>query len=167
MDPESHPSYSMYYDAVDTESLPFNQGPATSAHREKSTFLALPMKRNSIAMKIGLIPKWTSQLKEFISKSLPASNTPDLAVAIETGFLDFKKALFPIICTIQPDDLAQKDTSGSDIYSAPALGDSVKQFLNHIELILPTEDQWQKMNNLRIHAGSPEASEEGLSKLAW
>ena len=116
--------------------LPFNKGPLNNAHHEKSTFLSIPFKRNSF-LKSSL----ADQIKEFFAKS-----------TIENDhIIDFKKVLMPFITTSDPN---------------VDITDSLKQFLNHVELLLPTENQWHQLRKLRIHAGSPEASESGLDKIS-
>lgn len=123
-------------DCKDPLDLPFNKGPLTNAHHEKSTFLSIPFKRNSF-LKTSL----AVQIKEFFVKP---------TVELDPT-LDFKKVLMPII--ISSDRSLEKT-------------DSLKQFFNHVELILPTENQWHQLRNLRIHAGSPEVSKSGLDKIA-
>jgi ABC-type phosphate/phosphonate transport system substrate-binding protein len=120
----------------DALELPFNKGPLTNVHHESSTFLSIPFKRNSF-LKSSL----ADQIKEFFIK-------PNAEIA---PILDFKKVLMPIIVS---SDLNLDMT------------DSLRQFFNHVELILPTENQWHILRNLRIHAGSPEASKSGLEKIA-
>lgn len=120
----------------DAQELPFNKGPLTNVHHEKSTFLSIPFKRNSF-LKSSL----ADQIKEFFIK--PSAEIDPI--------LDFKKVLMPIIVS-------------SD--QSLEMTDSQRQFFNHVELMLPTENQWHLLRTLRIHAGSPEVSKAGLEKIA-
>ena len=57
----------------------------------------------------------------------------------EEHYIDFKKSLLPLIQSSESDDL--KST------------------------LMPTEAQWYQLNQLRIHAGAPERSEDGVERL--
>ena len=119
-----------------SQDLPFNKGPISNAHHEKSTFLSIPFKRNSF-LKSSL----ADQIKEFFVKA-----------AIESDpIIDFKKILMPIITQSAP---------------CTQMTDSLLQFFNHIELVLPTENQWHQLRTLRIHAGSPEVSKSGQERIS-
>jgi hypothetical protein len=120
----------------DALELPFNKGPLTNVHQECSTFLSIPFKRNSF-LKSSL----TDQIKGLFMKP-----TVDI-----DPILDFKKVLMPMIVSC--------DTNLD-------MTDSLRQFFNHVELVLPTENQWHILRNLRIHAGSPEVAKSGLEKIA-
>ena len=39
------------------------------------------------------------------------------------------------------------------------------QLLKTTTVLLPTDSQWYQLNQLRIHAGAPERSEEGIERL--
>lgn len=160
MEPNSQLSYAVVYNAADAESLAFNQNTVSGAHQEKPTFLSLPIKRNSLAMKTATLSKLTTGVKDFIVKSFNRSEKP-IEVKPTNGIVDFKATLLPIICHLTPEDLKL-----SNALAAMELDGSIKRFLNHVELMLPSDSQWSNLNSLRIHAGSPDRSSEGVEKIA-
>ena len=167
MDPEAHPSYSHLYDVKNAEAFPFNQGTVSCAHQEKTTFLALSIKRNSLAMRTPLLEKVAASLSSLFAKPAMTEliNAADKSGKAKMDLVDFKKTLMPLICTIGQDDLLTRPTIGLNL-SAKYMGDSLKRFLSHVELVLPSESQWETLNLLRIHAGSPERSAAGIDKIA-
>jgi hypothetical protein len=118
-------------------------------------------------MKTPLLEKVTTSLSSLFAK--PAvnelENLADKTGKAKVDLVDFKKTLMPLICTIGPEDLLAKPTVGLNL-SAKYMGDSLKRFLSHVELVLPSESQWETLNLLRIHAGSPERSAAGIDKIA-
>ncbi|KAJ3119504.1 hypothetical protein HK100_000288, partial [Physocladia obscura] len=111
------------------------------------------------------------------SASPVSRNTQDLES--ESLALDFKRHLIPILIRTPPRNEIDAITTPevpvlqlnlttnanqsrqlrkAPIYSVP---EQKRAVLN-----LPSSSQWANLNALRVHAGSPERSEEGIEKLA-
>ena len=151
MDRQTINSYYVCYDIKDSRDLAFNQGPTEKSHLEKSTFFAIPFKQNSFSIKKSI----SDQVKAIFEQSfLKKDNSKD-----DGRIIDFKAALMPLITNIDVDAI---NYTNQEVQNS----NSVKQFLNHVKLFLPTENQWQELKALRIHAGSPEISSRGLENLS-
>lgn len=156
-----------YYDSIDTNALPFNERPESTENTESMCFLALPLKLNH-----QLPPKKEkSQKLAFFAKN--SSET----LTISNEFLDFKAVLLPPML-MSINSIVNKNTidNSSLGYETPvhlleaALDDtqsisdnlSRQQILKTAMMLLPTESQWYTLNKLRVHAGAPELTQEGI-----
>ena len=166
----THHSYKEFHEAKDSEKLPFNLDPPRLIG-EKSDFLSLPIKRNA--------KLFGSAKKEF--KLQDIYKDPRKVVPEEEGaYLSFEKALTRHIDEITNEDSSkihrilsssQNMTESDEYYMDIKTLRPNHNLLNRKEddLVLahyPSSTQWALMDQLRIHAGRPERSENGITMLA-
>ena len=153
-----HHSYKEFYDAKVPEKLPFNQTPPRLAG-EKSDFVSLPVKCNSPMQR---------NKKEFTLSDL--YRDPRKAVPIDDdSCLSFEKAIRKYMSnTVVEEEMKSTLNCNEPISSGthtipgtgiPRIEDS--PMLGHF----PSSSQWTILDQLRIHAGSPERSENGIAML--
>jgi hypothetical protein len=104
---------------------------------EGSGFLSLPTKRNCV-----LKDNQAGMMSAVISS----------AVGEEPGYLNFKQHLMTYIVKCMAPDFGSLEESHNE--------DPVVQ-----KSLLPNDQQWYSLNQLRIHAGAPERSEQGIYRL--
>ena len=71
----------------------------------------------------------------------------------EVGYLDFKKYLLKSILKATAPDFSSSQSS-----AIPTNGGLASS-------LVPTDQQWYGLNQLRIHAGAPERTEKGIERL--
>ena len=144
-----HHSYKEFYDAKDPEKLPFNQTPSRLAG-EKSDFISLPVKCNSPMQR---------NKKEFTLSDL--YRDPRKAAPIDDdSCLSFEKAIRKYMTnTVVEEEIISSSTHAIPGTGKPRVEDSPT--LGHF----PSSSQWTTLDQLRIHAGSPERSENGITML--
>jgi hypothetical protein len=116
---------------------------ATSCnHGEGSSFLSLPTKRN-----VG-----------FHEPRVPTNNQSQHTI------VDFKSKLLPrIIAVCQPPSSGQPP-SIAGARETGVVSASQEDLIRKGPLV-PSEQQWYTLNQLRIHAGAPERTERGINRL--
>ena len=164
-----HHSFKEFYETQDSGKLPFNQDPPRLIG-EKSDFISLPIKRNA--------KMFGAAKKEFKLKDIyrdPRKTLPDN----EGSYLSFEKALLRHMNSMNEESnakisnlitLSKHEAEGEDYYMEMASLRPNQKLLNSKEedLILshfPTPNQWRALDQLRVHAGRPERSKNGISML--
>ncbi|KAJ3394146.1 Conserved oligomeric Golgi complex subunit [Lobulomyces angularis] len=165
---------SYFFDTIDNQDIALNE----SLHSGRvlsttSTFLDIPLKRNSL-----IPPNLASNKEKFniLTKSITSKitnsiininnnqensgtqNNQNVTDINSKGeyYLDFKKILSPLILNKEDSDLGAKFGLESE---------KGKKYNNSNNINYPTDEQWYQLNQLRIHAGAPERSEEGIERL--
>ncbi|KAJ3223164.1 Conserved oligomeric Golgi complex subunit [Clydaea vesicula] len=165
---------SYFFDTIDNQDIALNE----SLHSGRvlsttSTFLDIPLKRNSL-----IPPNLASNKEKFniLTKSITSKitnsiininnnqensgtqNNQNVTDINSKGeyYLDFKKILSPLILNKEDFDLGAKFGLESE---------KGKKYNNSNNINYPTDEQWYQLNQLRIHAGAPERSEEGIERL--
>jgi hypothetical protein len=179
MEDNHHHSFTEFYGVKNPEALPYNTTPEnTKGVGEKSTFIGLPVKHNARTIINGKIAgAKNSFMKLFQAPDLEASlEEAKIDPSIKYYFLNYEKALMPYLVVnsaIQTQKtlkilLEHEEKLKLEDYYVE-LGDYSKAKRDPDNLILshfPSDTQWYKINQLRIHAGSPERSFAGIEKLA-
>ena len=191
MNGESHHSFKELFETKSAQELPFNQAVdhAAGGAGEFSTFISIPIKRNA-----RTVPN--SSIKNVFKTLLLNSSSNHSEYAQQEGnlqdfrfaFLDFKAALLPHIdgprgsrvnhdLHLEQNDAknnsqssGEKDQFGLEEYYFPNADSDAILLQEETPSLhfthLPTPSQWYIMNQLRIHAGTPERSMAGIDKLA-
>ncbi|KAJ3269210.1 bck1-like resistance to osmotic shock [Terramyces sp. JEL0728] len=174
-----HHSFKELYEAINPADLPFNHEPDyNDGAGEATTFIALPVKRN--ARKIGNQAK-----KSLIATLKLAVTNPNLIDEQDQyTYLDYEKALMPYILSTTADDSAKtlkillehEEKLKLDDYYVDSINATIQHtkeelknrtYDNHLVLSnIPQKTQWYSLNQLRVHAGSPERSASGINRLA-
>lgn len=128
---------------------------ATSCnHGEGSSFLSLPTKRN-----VGFHEPRTGGHTQTGGGSATQSALP----------VDFKSKLLPrIIAACQPpvpNQQQQPPSSHISAATANSMSPNSQEDLIRKGPLVPSEQQWYTLNQLRIHAGAPERTERGVNRL--
>ncbi|KAJ3301565.1 pH-response regulator protein palA/rim20 [Kappamyces sp. JEL0829] len=173
-----HHSFKELYHCSQPESLPFNQAtdqPVGGAG-EVSTFVSLPIKRNARTVPNSALYPIQNALKQLLNPSAAHEQYRSLGSQLENGkreegfryaFLNFETALMPHIEGSHAS--MNKKTTIDDYYSdrsVIASQASLAALPNLHFAHFPTPSQWYLVNQLRIHAGAPERSADGIEKLA-
>lgn len=151
---QSH-AFKEFQEIQDATKLPFNDSPdRTKGGGAASTFLAMETKRNAKLLK---------------AKSVSAL---DYKYEKMYTWLDFEKALGPYILgnsyrtandtkMLIEKQFSISGTNNGTQVAQKSSDNEAKLFKMH----WPSPAQWYQLNQLRIHAGTPERSMEGISKL--
>lgn len=177
----AHPSYSTFYETTETSALPFNEGNDATSTTETSCFLAPSVKVN-YASELASNTERKGKLAS-IAKALHLKNDNLNIKVVSDDFLDFKKILLPpmlmavnSIAYKNNSDLFDNSMSEVDLMNtlkaiqenqgASFKNDSSRYGLFKLAMdLLPSESQWYRFNQLRMHSGRPERSDEGIEKL--
>ncbi len=117
---------------------------------EGSSFLAIPTKRNHQPAESSKQPS---------AAAASASNNSSQISSAES-FLDFKASLSPLIWKASAPSQHLSQHQSDNACEAGQLNVGMLK-----SPLMPTEQQWYQLNQLRIHAGAPERSERGIEKL--
>ncbi|KAJ3361920.1 pH-response regulator protein palA/rim20 [Kappamyces sp. JEL0680] len=170
-----HHSFKELYHCSQPESLPFNQAtdqPVGGAG-EVSTFVSLPIKRNARTVPNSALYPIQNAFKQLLNPSAAHEQYRSLGSQLENGkreegfryaFLNFETALMPHIEGSHAS--MNKKTTIDDYYSDRSVIASQASLPNLHFAHFPTPSQWYLVNQLRIHAGAPERSADGIEKLA-
>jgi hypothetical protein len=164
-------SFNTFYDTLDTNALPFNDRPDASSNSEASCFLAPPVKTNTTVTEphAPTVAKIATQKLSLFAKALQGQEKEEEEKPAVLSYVDFKAALLPSMLNCI-NDLANNDfgvleeEAANDDMSI-ASDASRQQLLKTALTLLPGESQWYQLNQLRIHAGGPERSDEGAEQL--
>lgn len=136
-------SIPMFLDKINSIGSPVVGNQVTG---EGSSFLAIPTKRNNQPQS-GSNSVATNLLSAASGRRKSIDGQKDQKSA-SLQYLDFKQALLPtILSAATPTDPWQ---NGTDILKSS---------------LVPNEQHWYSLNQLRIHAGAPERSEQGIERL--
>jgi transglutaminase/protease-like cytokinesis protein 3 len=172
-----HHSFKEFYEVDEPNSLPFNQTPERIG--EVSGYIAIPIKRNA---RQSILNEETP-IKQFVNELLHKSNESkpkNIVGASSSTYLCFERALYSHIQEVTKQDLEKVDKilreherilNLDDYYTndASLKPNPVSLNMKQDQMILshfPSDAQWNTLNQLRIHAGSPERTNAGISKLA-
>jgi hypothetical protein len=152
---DAHHSFKEFSQATEPHKLPFNASPdRTEGAGEATSFLKLPFKRNARLLK---------------NKSQP------FPIALfktdeEYTYLDFEQCLKPWILgsVVRDCDTTRRMLEKEDALNGVKVNAALKATEGmSLELggYCPSPSQWYLLNQLRVHAGAPERSNEGIDKL--
>lgn len=110
------------------------------SYSTSTTFLDIPVKKNSSAVKNQATAEGRTMFSNYLMARISSERTIE-----GSTYVDFRKSLLPLM------EKTNIDT------------DELNQFFALAQP--PSESQWYQLNQLRIHAGAPERSEEGVEKL--
>ena len=162
-------SFNTFYETLDTNALPFNDRPDASCNTEASCFLAPPVKTNTTVTEAhppNAVKTATQKLSLF-AKALQGQEKDEEEKPVVLPFVDFKAALLPCMLNCI-NNLANNDfldEQESNDTASIASDSSRQQLLKTALTLIPSDSQWYQLNQLRIHAGGPERSDEGTEKL--
>jgi hypothetical protein len=162
------------FDQVIGRKAPTTAYAKTGRNGEGSSFMSIPVKRNHLPSDPSSIPLLKRKKNRTLFSSIPLGN--------ETYF-DFKHCLLPhiVVAAAPPSSRAQIEQvvmapsrRASEVASMPENSpngqEDRKKGLLELQDILssplvPQDHHWYALNQLRIHAGAPERTEQGVEKL--
>lgn len=118
---------------------------------EGSSFLSLPTKKNSMPYYNPPLQQASESRRSSVASvgsSFSYSGVNQSPGRASSHYLNFKNHLLPWI---------QKASSSEEFTGS--------EFTEAASSLLPTDQQWYALNQLRIHAGAPEMSERGADQL--
>ena len=159
-------SFSYFYDTNDKGFIPFYHGTDVQSIMN---YLSVPIKRNTQLNQSPNSP--TKKRTSLFAKAFLSDKPIDTN---QSQYIDFKKALLDTLLRVDGVQYEKLATAAekSSLQSLTENGinnmtinDVFQKHANKAKVFLPNDSQWNLINQLRIHSGAPERSDDGLERL--